>query len=373
LGYFGKRKKLNLALQGGGAHGAFTWGVLDEILADDDIEIGWLSGTSAGAVNALAVAHGLAHNDRELARETLRSIWRSVERAGIPDLLRLNPFFASLTRAASISNISNLFSPYDFNPLGFDPLRDVLTKHVDFEKVRADCPVDLVIAATDVASGRARLFRRHEISVEAILASACLPNLHHAVRIGGRHYWDGGFSANPDLLTLARESPVGDTLLVQLNPIQATPLPRSSREIEDRVNTVTFNQPLLRDLEMILTAQRSRAGWFSRRGAGWSRMRSHRLHLVEAGRHTAGLSSETKAVPDNGVITYLHGAGRIEARRWLGTGKAHIGRRGTVDLEATFFAPSTTPDTGTSTEEDVQPLMPDMEPMGQANGYTARK
>jgi len=250
------RQRINLALQGGGAHGAFTWGVLDELLQDESLSFGWVSGTSAGAVNAAALASGLAAGRAE-ARATLRRVWEAVEIAGVPDLLRYNPFLLGFSRAAPISGAS-LFSPYDLNPLGFDPLRKLLNDHIDFERVRSSAPVELLIAATEVATGRAHLFRRGELTVEAVLASACLPTLHHAVVIGGRAYWDGGFSANPDLLTLATESSVADTLIVQLNPLQQRGLPRSASEIADRVNTITFNQPLLRDVAAIVSAKVTR-------------------------------------------------------------------------------------------------------------------
>ncbi len=334
---FGSRRRLNLALQGGGVHGAFTWGVLDRLLGDDGLAIAWLSGTSAGAVNAVAVAHGLAQGDRKLARDTLHAIWSAVERAGVPDLLRINPFLFGLAKAAPLPNMSAFFSPYEFNPIGFDPLRKILTDHIDFEAIRRDGKVGLLIAATDVATGRARLFRRHELTVEAVLASACLPTIHHAVEIDGRHYWDGGFSANPDLLTLASESPAQDTLLVQLNPIHKPGAPRGAKAIEDRVNTITFNQPLLRDIEMILMAQEMRAGWLLSRRGRLAHLKAHRFHLIAAGRHTAGLGVDSKVVPELELLSYLRGAGDREAARWLEQHRQSVGRSSTVDLRKRYL------------------------------------
>jgi NTE family protein len=333
-----RQKKLNLALQGGGAHGAFTWGVLDRLLNDEDIEPGWLSGTSAGAVNAIAVAYGLAHEDHALARLALESIWRSVETSGVPDLLRLNPFLSGFATAASLPNLSGLISPYAFNPLRFDPLRDILERYIDFEAIRQKCPVEVLIAATDIGTGRARIFRRHEITVDVVLASACLPTLHHAVEIEGRYYWDGGFSANPDLVTVASESPVADTLLVQLNPIHGPRLPKSAREIEDRVNTITFNQPLIRDIETILLAREMKTGWFESKSSRLARLKKHRFHLIEADEHTSELGSDSKTLPDSELLTYLHGAGRSEAGRWIMRHKGDIGRATTVDLRATYIS-----------------------------------
>jgi NTE family protein len=337
--YWRKRRRINLALQGGGAHGAFTWGVLDSLLQDEEIEFAWVSATSAGAVNAVALAAGLAAGGREAAQDTLRKVWEAVEQAGVPDLLRLNPFLFGLTRMAPLPSVSSLLSPYDFNPLGFDPLRNLLKAHIDFDKLRTSSPVELLIAATDVETGRARLFRRHELTVEAVLASACLPTLHHAVMIDGRAYLDGGFSANPDLVTLAAESPVEDTLIVQLNDPERSRAPTSAREIEARVNTITFNQPLLRDVELIVEAQDAALRRYGgRRGRLW-RLRRHRFHLIDTKRYTVGLRAESKLTPDKGLLTYLHGAGRMEAHKWLERCRKSLGRRATVDLRERFLAP----------------------------------
>lgn len=331
VGLFQRALKLNLALQGGGAHGAFTWGVLDRLLEEERLEIGWVSGTSAGAVNAVALAAGLAEGGRERAREKLRDVWQAVYKAGVPDLLRLNPFLYSLTRS-SFGQMAGLMSPYEFNPLGFDPLRELLVRLIDFERVRAAPPVGLVIAATEVASGHTRNFRANELTVECVLASACLPTLHRAVEISGKAYWDGGFSANPDLVTLARESPVADTLLVMINPRERGELPTGSREISGHINHITFNAPLRREVELIeaLRAEAGR-GWL-RRNSFAGRLRRHRFHLVDAGRYTALLKHETKMKPDWGLFTYLHGAGRTEAHKWLDRHRRDVGRLETARL-----------------------------------------
>jgi NTE family protein len=333
------RVRINLALQGGGAHGAFTWGVLDRLLAATDIEFAWISGTSAGAINAVAVASGLAAGSWAAAQESLRGIWEGVERAGVPDLVRMNPLLLGLARAATLPNVSGILSPYEFNPLRFDPLRQVLEKNVDFKAVRGSRAVELLIAATEVATGRARLFRRPEMTVERVLASACLPTLHHAVEIDGRAYWDGGFSANPDLVTLASESPCEDTLIVQLNPLEKAATPRSAGEIAAHVNAITFNQPLLRDIAQIVEAKEVRLGWLAPRGGRHARLRRHRFHLIEAGRYTAGLSADSKVKPDQGMLAYLFKAGQGEAARWIERCRADIGRRSSVDLRARYFSP----------------------------------
>jgi NTE family protein len=327
-----RNQRLNLALEGGGAHGAFTWGVLDRLLEEETIDVGWVSGTSAGAVNAVALAAGLAEGGREAARAKLRSVWEAVAKAGVSDLLRSNPWLASLSKSNALAQVASLFSPYDFNPLNFDPFRKLLEEHVDFAQLRTGSGPELLIAATDVATGLPRLFRRREMSVLCVLASACLPTIHHAVTIDGHAYWDGGFSANPDLLTLGRESPVGDTLIVKLNSIDKAGVPTTAREIAARINQITFNQPMLRDIEVIETVRANHRRWSGRGGGSDSRLARHRFHLIDAGRFTSALAPETKGKPELELLTYLHAAGRSETEKWLARSRTGIGKRSTVDL-----------------------------------------
>ncbi len=336
-----QRQRLNLALEGGGAHGAFTWGALDRLLQDESLDIAWISATSAGAVNAVALAAGLLEDGRDGARAKLRAIWEAVAKAHIPDLVRLNPWLASISRSNALAQVASLFSPYDFNPLGFDPLRKLLQDHIDFAGLRKTPGPELLIAATAVATGRPRLFRRKEISVEAVLASACLPTLHHAVTIDGQAYWDGGFSANPDLLTLGRESPVADTLIVRLSALDPNGVPTSAREIAGRVNQITFIQPMLRDVEVIETARRHYSRWMHLHNPADARLARHRFHLLEAGRFTGALPPESKGKPDIELLTYLFEAGRGETAKWLARHRASIGRKETVELGAHFLAPRT--------------------------------
>ena len=330
-----RQRRINLALEGGGAHGAFTWGVLDRLIEEADLDIGWISGTSAGAVNAVALAAGLIDGVAG-ARAKLRAVWEAVARAGVPDLMRLNPWLAGLSRSQTLAQVASLFSPYDFNPLGFDPLRKVLEAHIDFSLLRTQPGPELLIAATDVATGRPRLFRRRELSVASVLASACLPTLHHAVAVDGRAYWDGGFSANPDLVTLARESPVADTLIVKLNPLLVESLPTSAREITARINHITFSQPMLRDVELIESLRKSSRGWAPLSRAA-RRLVRHRFHLIEAGRITSTLSPESKAKPDLELLFHLCAAGRAETEKWLARRGQAIGRHASVDLAAHFL------------------------------------
>jgi NTE family protein len=339
LGFRRRNLRLNLALQGGGAHGAFTWGVLDRLLDEGDIDFGWISATSAGAVNAVALADGLAEGGRSAARDRLRAVWEAVIEAGVPDLLRLNPFLYGVSRSSTIGHMASMFSPYEFNPLGFDPLRKLIAAHIDFDRLRRFESLELLICATDVATARPRLFRRAEMTIDAILASACLPQIHHAVEIEGRAYWDGGYSANPDLVTLADESPVADTLLVLLNPVEKAHPPRSAREIAADVSRVTFSQPLVRDvIEISAHAGDTGSRWHRPRSRA-QRLARHRFHLIEAGRHTSTLPPDSKMRPERALLTYLHNAGREEAGRWLEQSKPDIGRRSSIDLAAHLLGP----------------------------------
>ncbi len=330
-----RKLKINLALQGGGAHGAYTWGVLDRLLQDETISFGWISAASAGAVNAVAMAAGLAEGSRDDARARLFKIWEAVHKSGVPDLAKLNPFLNGFSRPASMAQIATMWSPYEFNPLGFDPLKRLITDHVDFEVLRRPSPIELLIAATHVSTGRARLFRRHELTVEAVLASACLPTLHHAVEIDGAAYWDGGYSANPDLVTLGSESPVSDTLLVMVAPRTGGDLPTTARDIANHTNRLTFNAPLLRDIE-IIAAVRETAGSIMPKGrlAGLAK---HRFHIIDGGDITGALSPESSVKPDWNMMTYLHGAGRDAADKWLIASRDAVGRSEPVDLSRHFF------------------------------------
>ncbi len=339
MGILRRTQHLNLALEGGGAHGAFTWGVLDRLLEEEAIGIGWISATSAGAVNAVALAAGLVEGGRPAARAKLRAVWEAVAKAGLPDLARLNPLLAGLSRSGAMAQVASLFSPYDFNPLNFDPFRKLLEAHVDFALLRSRRGPELLIAATDAVTGRPRLFRRREISVDAVLASACLPTIHHAVLIDGHPYWDGGFSANPDLVTLARESNVRDTLIVRLTAPDRDGVPTTAREIAARINQITFAQPMLRDIELIETARRLAARWAGLGAPVEARLARHRFHLIEAGRFTAALRPESKTKPDLELLGYLHGAARSETEKWLTRNRASIGRRSSVDLVRHFLAP----------------------------------
>jgi NTE family protein len=317
---FRRRKRLNLALQGGGAHGAFTWGVLDQLLADGRIKIGGISGTSAGAVNAVMLADGLAHDGPEGGRQRLAEFWRAASLAGrLPELQRavverLFPFVPQ--RSVSLpwfGDLSRFLSPYDLNPLNINPLKDLIGRFVDFERIRTG-ERDLFITATNVLTGEPRVFARHEITPEAVMASACLPLMFRAVEIDGVPYWDGGYSGNPVVLPFLRSGATADVLIVQINPRERTKLPTTADEITTRMNEITFNAPLIAELRALELT-------------GGNRPRLHRIVMDDP-----PFDPRSKLNVDFEFFLSLRKRGQRAARRFLDAHFKDIGRRSTIDV-----------------------------------------
>ena len=238
-------------MQGGGAHGAFTWGVLDRLLEDERLEIAAVSGTSAGACNAVALASGWCRGGRDGARQALAQLWYGVARKASAAPVGMSAF-----AAFALDLATHLLSPYQLNPLGLNPLRELLTEVVDFRLIRQQCMLPLMIAATEVRTGRCRIFREHELTADMVLASACLPRLHHGVEIGGSLFWDGGFSSNPPLMALAELARSPTLLLLRINPLEAHRLPRSAAAIRNRTAEIMFGRPLDDELARIEDARR---------------------------------------------------------------------------------------------------------------------
>src|SRR3990172_440839 len=252
------KKTASLALQGGGAHGAFTWGVLDRLLEDGRVEIEGISGTSSGAMNAVMVAQGLMHGERDGAREMLTKFWERVAHKspfGLPgsDMLGLLGSGGAEPPAwmQAYIGLSRSLSPYVVNPFDVNPLRDILCEIVDFERLREKCKMPLFVAATRVSSGRIRVFRNKELSAEVLLASACVPSVHHAVQIDGESYWDGGFSGNPALFPLIFECRGEDIVIVMLHPLEREKTPKSAKEIWEHMTELAFNAAFLREVQTI--------------------------------------------------------------------------------------------------------------------------
>lgn len=347
-----KRQQIDLALQGGGSHGAFTWGVLDRLLQDDSLEIAGVSGTSAGAMNAVALAAGLMAGGRDGARECLGRFWRRVAQTSPFHALEMgpaaalwgpdNPWLAAWTAPwrQAVSVLGSQFSPYQLNPLNLNPLRDVLRETVDFDRVCGCNKTQLFIAATQVRTGALRTFRQHELSVDVVLASACLPLLFQAVEIDGEAYWDGGYAGNPTLLPLISESAAQDLLLVQINPSLRDEVPVSAEAILDRINEVTFNASLLKELRSIallkqLIADEGRPGHHYRNPL-FARIDALKVHRVEGGQALAELGAGSKVQTQWPFLSMLFERGAEAADRWLHENRRHIGRRSTLDLREAF-------------------------------------
>ncbi|MDQ0348162.1 patatin-like phospholipase family protein [Ancylobacter vacuolatus] len=327
--------RVDLALQGGGSHGAFTWGVLDRLLEEDWLSIEGISGTSAGAMNAAVLADGFAAGGREGARAALDAYWRQVAEAARFSPFQRGPLDVLLGRwtldhsplFVTMDLMSRLYSPYDLNPGGANPLRAILEKAIDFERLRAS-PVKLFITATNVRTGRGRVFRNAEITPEVLMASACLPTLFQAVEVDGESYWDGGYSGNPTMTPLVRELESDDTILIPINPVERPGTPRTASEILNRLNEVSFNAVLLKELRMIaLLRQVANPG--NCEGAQWARMR---IHLVRNSiMDTLGYSSKLNAEWE--FLSMLRDEGRKAADAFLEADGGNIGKRSSVDLD----------------------------------------
>jgi len=294
-------KKINLALQGGGAHGAFTWGVLDHLLADERLEIVGISGASAGAINAVMVADGLARGGRDEARRRLADFWRAasaggdlppVQRAVADRLFSLMPFAATPLQNW-FEAMSHYFSPYELNPLNINPLQDLIARFVDFDAVRAS-DLALFVAATNVHTGRLRIFSRDAISAEAVMASAALPFLFRAVEIDGIPYWDGGYMGNPAIFPFLQGTEADDVLVVQINPVSRSTTPRTSSEIINRLNEITFNSALISELRAMDFANQLIDDGRLSRHAGRNQYRKLHIHRIHLGGLGTRLTASSK-------------------------------------------------------------------------------
>lgn len=335
-----KQKVVELALQGGGAHGAFTWGVLDRLLEDGRIAIEGLSGTSAGAMNGAVVADGLVRGGPDAAREGLERFWSAVSSAARFSPVRrsaLDILFGGWSLDYSpgylVAEImSRMVSPYDFNPLDINPLRDIVAAQVDFERCNRCKELKLFVTATNVRTGRARIFRQPHITVDALMASACLPTVFKAVEIDGEAYWDGGYMGNPALFPLVDECDARDLIIVQVNPVYREKLPRTAPEIANRINEISFNASLIKELRAL--------------GFLWEiihhenlereRYRDARVHLIHGGQTMLELGVSSKFNAEWEFLTYLRDAGRDAASRWLESHYQDIGKRTTAELGFIF-------------------------------------
>ncbi|HVO16227.1 MAG TPA: patatin-like phospholipase family protein [Alphaproteobacteria bacterium] len=333
-------KSLALALQGGGAHGAFTWGVLDRLVEDERIAIDGISGASAGAVNAAVLATGLLAGGRDGARASLETLWRRVS-----GLTRFNPLNTGpvgrlarrLDREGAPSQIAielltRVFSPYQLNPFDINPLREILNELIDVEALRRAEALPLFIAATNVATGRVRIFENADLSVDTLLASACLPQLNQALRIDDNFYWDGGFAANPPLFPLIAQGRAADILIVQVEAPQREALPTSAAEIRNRLSQIVFNATLLREIDALAYMRQMCDSLLPTRNKLARRIRKLHLHSVDGGGAMTELSASSKLTPDRHFVERLRDLGRAQAEAWLARNFAALGERSTIDL-----------------------------------------
>ena len=333
-------KRINLALQGGGAHGAFTWGVLDYLLGDGRLEIAAISGTSAGAMNAVALADGYTAGGRDGAREKLHGFWRAISESSKFSPVRRTPIDVmmgqwSLDHSPGyvwLDLMTRVLSPHEFNPLDINPLRDLIEETIDFECVRHCDSIRLFISATNVETGRVKVFDSHKLTADMVMASACLPYLYKAVVIDGVPYWDGGFMGNPALFPFHTHSDADDTLIVQINPVERKGVPRTSQEIQNRMNEITFNASLLKELRSIDFVSRL----IEQGRLDPDTYRHPRIHIIHNQEALMPLGASSKLNAEWEFLTHLRDLGRETARAWLARHYRHIGSKSTVDIRAMF-------------------------------------
>jgi NTE family protein len=318
-------KRISLALQGGGSHGAFTWGVLDRLLEEERIRLDGVSGASAGAINAALLASGLTEGGRKGARRALDRFWVSIM-TSLP-----NPAIEALVM------LTRFLAPAQFNPLNLNPLRDLLAAQVDFERLRRECRLELFVAATEVASGMPRIFRTHEMCAEVLLASACLPTLHHPVEIDGTLYWDGGLTANPPLRPLIYECSARDLVLVLLGPRQPALIPKTAEEILRRFSEISFSASLYSELQGIALAKQAAERRPFSLGGLERRLRALNLHAIGPTESVNRLAPLSRFETHAAHLRMLREEGRAQADAWLQQKFESIGERSTLSFNANLL------------------------------------
>jgi len=342
-----RRHVVNLALQGGGALGALTWGILDRLLEEPWLEFEGISGSSAGAMNGVALAAGMAQGGRAGARELLDKFWNAVGTASYPAPLRFGetppdgPAATSLASSLAapakfLIGLTRFFSPYQLNPLDLNPLRQIVDELIDFERLRAASPLQLFIGATHVRSGTLRLFERFELSTDHLLASACLPAISQAVVIDGEAYWDGGYAGNPAIYPLLYRCRSRDVVIVLLLPLERDPAPTSAEGIRARITEIHLNSSFLREMRGIgqAQAQVARVAWL--RGPLERRLAASCFHMVATDDLVSGLAIEKSLNTSLPFLVKLKAEGRERAATWLARHGDALGRHSTIDVQAMF-------------------------------------
>lgn len=338
-----KKKILSLALQGGGSHGAFTWGVLDYLLGDERIEIEGVSGTSSGAMNATVLTYGLARGGRENARNALYTFWT-----------RIGDEFSEIFRSPMDGLIPNLFgstnqpgldaylaltktfSPYQLNPMDMNPLRGLVEDSIDFEFLQKHLNVKLFISATNVKTGKLRIFENSEVTIDSLMASACLPSLHHAIEIDGESYWDGGFSGNPPVFPLIFNCKASDITIVMLHPLEIEETPIMAEDIQARASELSFNSAFLREMRAIAFSKKMINKDWLPSGKLESRMKNINIHIVQDQILSLQFNSKSRYNTLPSFIKKLHDEGYACAQVWVEEKFAELGKKSTVDLDQLF-------------------------------------
>jgi NTE family protein len=336
-----KKQQLNLGLQGGGAHGAFTWGVLDRLLEEEDIDIVGMSGTSAGAMNAAVLLDGMVEGGRDHAKSQLAYFWQEIARIGA----LFNPAPAMpfqgyaptglgldwLAGFNPVDMLTRTFSPYELNPLNINPLRTVLEHVLKVENLHNH--IKLFVSATNVETGQPRIFKSTEITIDVLLASACLPFIFQAVEIEGVPYWDGGYMGNPAIWPLIYQTDCHDVLLVQLNPIVRPGVPKNASDIINRLNEITFNSSLIAEMRAINFVKKLiQEGKLDR-----AQYRDMHMHLVAPPDGVHDMNASSKMNTDWQFFQMLHQLGRQEMERWIKKHKKDIGQRSTMSIDEHFL------------------------------------
>lgn len=338
------KKLISLALQGGGSHGAFTWGVLDRLLEDKRIGIEAVSGTSAGAMNAALLVSGYAHNGPQGARAALEKFWRTVSGyAGFSPIQRtwadqlMGNWNFDNSPGFQFSNwVGQFVSPYQSNPLNIHPLREILQHQIDVDAIRGHEDIRIFIAATNVRTGRARLFDRSDVSIDALLASACLPHLYQAVEIDGDAYWDGGYMGNPLIWPLIYNAETADVVLVQITPLERDEVPRSTADINNRLDEIAFNSSLIHEMRAISFVQRL-LHHDALKEPFASRYKNVRMHMVGDPDGLKALGASSKLNAEAGFVEHLKEMGRASADRWLAEHFKSLGKTSTLNIRETFL------------------------------------
>ena len=337
----GEVKKVAIAIQGGGAHGGFSWGVLDRLLEDGRFEIEGLTGTSAGGMNAVCVAQGLMKGGNQQAREELRNFWKSISDSGKHSSLNnrgpIDKMLGHYTMYNSpgfmlFDQLSRLFSPYELNPMQIDPLKDVITTAFDFDKLRKFKGCKVFLCATHVFTGRLRIFSLDELRPECLLATACLPTIHSAVTVDGEYYWDGGFIGNPVFFPLIYNCETPDIILMQLNPTERKKLPTTAREIGDRLNEITNNASVVREMRAITFIS-------DLIDSGQLDKKLHKrvyIHAIEDESVFQELGWSSKLNTEWEFLTHLFEKGRLAADRWIKENYENVGKKTTAPIREHF-------------------------------------